>query len=317
MNWIQRYLQALAPYLPKQQRQDICAELEANLLDQMDERASAGGPANADVNAKALITELGHPARYASGFQTRQALISQPLLEIYKQTLQWLLWVLIGLFCAIALIESLSRSEVRPIAMVLHVFSNTLDYFVWGFAIITAVFFLAEEQLKKLNLLNNWQPDDLPAIQPSWNTLSQSESAFGCVTYTVFAAWMFGWISPFNTWHLTLTNDHASGLYNLLLPALGVIAICFALHRLYLCFVPYWQKPTLAINIALNSLCLVALALLLNLPTDQLPIFVSTKVAIQPLLSHLSESFRWALMIIAGFSLYEILRDGYRWNNIP
>ncbi|BFM12439.1 hypothetical protein R50072_25920 [Simiduia litorea] len=317
MNWTTRYLQALAPYLPKQQRQDICDELEANLLDQLEERTNHTNGENLDADAKALIAELGHPARYASAFHSRQALISQPLLEIYKQTLRWLAWILVGLFCAIELATSLYAADVRPIGMALNIAGNVLGHFVWGFTLVTLVFYFAEEQINKLSLLDNWRPDDLPLVQPAWNKISQNESAFGVVAYTLFAAWMFGWISPFNTWRLALGNTLAADLYGWLIPALGVLASLFALHRFYLCFVPYWQRPTLASNIGLNIITLLLLALLLTLPSDQLPIFVSTNVDIQVLLNHLSDSVTWMLLVIAGFSVYEIGRDALRWKQVP
>ncbi|MDN3640561.1 hypothetical protein QWY82_17320 [Simiduia curdlanivorans] len=317
MNWTTRYLQALAPYLPQQQRQDICDELEANLLDRLEERARENGSEDTESDAKALIAELGHPARYASEFHTRQALISQPLLEIYKQTLRWLVWILVGLFSAIELVASLYSGDIHPIAMAFSIANNIVEHLVWGFSIITLVFYFAEAQINKLSLLERWQPEDLPLLQPAWNKVSASESAFGVVTYTLFAAWMFGWIAPFNTWRLALGNTLAADLYAWLIPAIGLLAIAFALHRLYLCFLPYWQRSSLACNIALNVATLAAVALLITLPSDQLPIFISDKVEVQALLDHLSYSVKWMLLVIAGFSLYEITRDGLRWRQVP
>src|SRR5215469_347243 len=99
MDLIDRYLNAIKPFLPPDQRDDIIAELGANLHDEADEREAALGRPLSEAEIEAIIQAHGHPLAVAGRYQPSQGgftfgrqLISPTLFPLYLRAL----WIVIA-----------------------------------------------------------------------------------------------------------------------------------------------------------------------------------------------------------------------------
>ncbi len=313
MNWIQRYIQAARPYFPASQRDDLCDELLAQMNDQWDEVETDPNSPTRDAQAKALVQSFGHPMRYASGFHTQQALISQPLFEVYKLVLRNICWVLLGVFSGYALLHGLSHSEVHPVGMALFIITNTVEHFVWFFTAITAVFYFAENQLRKMLDFDSWRADQLPPLRPEWNTCSRGESAFNLVMNVVLAGMVFGWFPALETLALEYPSARTMQLMAVLTPIIGSLLILFAGLHLYHCLRPHWDANSLVANLLLNAAVIGVISILLTIPEGSLPMLVSAKPSTDVILNIFNRALNHTFIVIGLWSAYEIWRDSRRW----
>src|SRR3954463_13589567 len=76
MSLLDRYLTAVRFWLPKSQREDIAAELAANLQSEIDDQAAAQGrPISADDPA-AILKQHGPPLLVASRYQEKRRTVN-------------------------------------------------------------------------------------------------------------------------------------------------------------------------------------------------------------------------------------------------
>src|SRR6202042_3621472 len=88
---LERYLQAVGKYLPEETRGDTMAELRANLLEQMDDRAEALGRPLNDGDVAAILLEHGKPEKVALRYLPQRSLIGPTIFPFYLFTLRKLL----------------------------------------------------------------------------------------------------------------------------------------------------------------------------------------------------------------------------------
>jgi hypothetical protein len=69
MNLLNRYLQAVARLLPKARRDDIIAELRANILSQMEDREQELGRALTEDEQAAILRHHGNPTIVAGRYR--------------------------------------------------------------------------------------------------------------------------------------------------------------------------------------------------------------------------------------------------------
>src|SRR5882672_5085367 len=109
-----RYVDATLRRLPGRQRPDIEKELRASIADAVDDRLVAGSdPAEAE---RAVLTELGDPARLASGYADRPLQLIGPALYLdYTRLLGALLATVVpAVAMAIAIVRTLREAPSFP-----------------------------------------------------------------------------------------------------------------------------------------------------------------------------------------------------------
>ena len=112
MDMLDRYLAAVAALLPKEQREDIVAELRDTLLNQMeDKEAQAGRPLDAKER-EAVLKAFGHPIAVAGRFGPTTALIGPELYPFYVFAVKGLLIVAAIVSAIPAVITTTSESSV-------------------------------------------------------------------------------------------------------------------------------------------------------------------------------------------------------------
>ncbi len=176
---IDRYVYDVTRRLPKNQRQDIDAELRGLIEDMMEERSPQ--PEKADLEA--VLTELGRPSTLAAKYRgSKRFLIGPELFDVYFLVLRIVI-AATAFGITVALIVGLISSPPNDFWMTLgSYFTSVFSGVVQAFAYVTLVFAIIErfankEELKK----DKWRPADLPEIPKSKARIKASEPIVGMV----------------------------------------------------------------------------------------------------------------------------------------
>jgi hypothetical protein len=90
MELIDRYLQAVKFWLPKNQKQDIIVELSEDLRSQVEDREAELGRKLNESEVADLLKQRGRPVLVANRYKSQQHLIGPVLFPIYVFVLR--LW---------------------------------------------------------------------------------------------------------------------------------------------------------------------------------------------------------------------------------
>jgi hypothetical protein len=157
-----RYVDAILRRLPERQRPDIEKELRASIADAVDDRLDAGtDPAEAE---RAVLTELGDPARLAAGYADRPLHLIGPAFYVdYMRALTALLATVVPTVAAAVGLVQIVRGDTvgRVIGESIGAAMTTAVHI----AVWTTLAFAVIERTPALRLTANrpWTPAALPA----------------------------------------------------------------------------------------------------------------------------------------------------------
>ncbi|HEY1750475.1 MAG TPA: hypothetical protein VGG29_04395 [Caulobacteraceae bacterium] len=192
MDLIDRYLDTVRLLLPREQRDDIAAELRDVLMSRREDReAELGRPLTRKEN-EAMLREYGHPFVVAARYGRQQFLIGPQLYPLYALVLK----VVVAAVAFAALVTGLVQAAVNP-GQVGHAVGTALGV-VWtgGFAsvgAVTVVFAILQRTGLSARMLSTWSVDELPRIStrrrraPAW-----FEHVGDAVVQTLFLLWWTG-----------------------------------------------------------------------------------------------------------------------------
>jgi hypothetical protein len=164
---LDRYLQFTANFLPMRQREDIIAELRANLQEKISDREeSLGRPLTEDEEA-ALLKEHGHPMAVAARYLPVQRLVGGPWLALY--------WLVLRVSLAVAAVVLIVRIVVGAallqisgdaiLTAALQFPASALMIFAWTTLAFVALDYFSR-QYARLDK-SSWDPRKLPNLQIS------------------------------------------------------------------------------------------------------------------------------------------------------
>ncbi|HEY6308116.1 MAG TPA: hypothetical protein VI488_16825 [Candidatus Angelobacter sp.] len=177
MELIDRYLQAIRFWLPRNQKRDIIQELSEDLHSQIEEREATAGRQLTEDEIAIILKQRGNPIRVASAYLPQQQLIGPVLFPIYSFALKMVAlfylvpWILVWI--GFVIFDPAYRAH--------HLGVGLLDDWVafWRgaffvLAAITFVFAAMERAQAKSKFLDNWDPRRLPRVvkhrKPSFRT---------------------------------------------------------------------------------------------------------------------------------------------------
>jgi hypothetical protein len=194
---LDRYLTAVKFWLPKSQRDDIAAELAANLQSEIDDRAEfLGRPLN-DAELAALLKQHGPPILVASRYRGEQRtvnfgrqLIGPIVFPFYWIALKVSLVLLLvpGILSTIFL-NGDGRSVSEFTLAIGHVGRLALP----ALLVVTAIFALIDLNLRRFQLLEKWSarwdPNTLPPPDRQNKQVKRSSSIGGIIITSLFILW--------------------------------------------------------------------------------------------------------------------------------
>jgi hypothetical protein len=233
-NLLARYLQAIAEHLPASTREDVLAELRANLQAQLDDRAEELNRPLTDADIAPILQQHGRPFLVAARYLPQQYLIGPALFPYYLMILRKVTPFAL-LACFLAQSSDLLYAHTLPDVLrtlglsFAQLFPNLLLILFW----ITLSFVIAEYAYNKNNAklsIPTWNPAKLPRLR----SRLQGKSRATRIADLIFHACFLLYILAIPT-HLYLF--------------LGPCEIL--LHQLYAQFAPIWHTFYIAFIIVL------------------------------------------------------------------
>jgi len=273
MQLLDRYLIAVKFWLPKKQRDDIAAELGANLQAEIDDRAAElGRPANEDEIA-AILKQHGSPVLVASRYQEEhrtvtfgRQLIGHVVFPFYWIALKVVLVLLLVTAVIPALVPSADTNPTRELG---HVLYRVIHLALPTLLFVTLAFALFDLCLRKFHFLEkwggDWDPRKLPSSERQAKQVPRSSSIAGIIIESIFIVWWWnhGSIPDFVTTNAGAQVHFAPILTTLHLPILIIAFIMLAQHWINL-VEPSWRWLPSAIGTLTSIAALVVLYPLLH-----------------------------------------------------
>jgi hypothetical protein len=279
MNLLNRYLQAVARLLPKARRDDIIAELRANILSQMEDRERGLGRSLSEDEQAAILRHHGNPTvvagRYREdnlGLAFGRQLIGPELFPFYKTSLT------VNLAITVIVLALLLPVVAHAIGGAITL-TRALIPLVTQFVVVTLIFIALDRN--KGRVLDKWDPRKLPALKANPDDGPNAANIFTFIVTVIGTMWVA--LTP--RWPYLMLGPGA-----LYLPQLGlkfwpewpvfywaiVALLCAQLALQFFSLFRWLQRPKARIiNVILKSIGLcIGVLLLLNGPnyvTSQYP----------------------------------------------
>ncbi len=195
MEMIERYLQAVKFWLPKRQREDIIAELSADIYAQTEEQEANLGRNLTEAELESLLKQRGRPVMVANRFLPQQYMIGPLLFPVYIFVMKIVFlcylvpWVLVWI--GLMTYSPSYRAEQTHNSWLAALGSASSS--LWTAASIalgtvTVVFAILERLQAKSQCLNEWSPRKLPPVRNP-NLIPRASSSVELVPNLLFFGW--------------------------------------------------------------------------------------------------------------------------------
>ena len=201
MELIERYLQAVKFWLPKEQKQDIIAELSADIYSQVEERESELGRKLNKAEVEDILKQRGRPVLVANRYQPQQFLIGPVLFPIYTFVLKMIAvgyllpWVLIW----IAIVTYSPTYRAGHGGWPGSIGTAWAGLWSTAFTVIgtaTVVFVVLEQVQAKNHFMEKWEPRKLPPVRNP-NQIKRFNSIIEIVAVGLFG--IVWWLTYFSS----------------------------------------------------------------------------------------------------------------------
>lgn len=315
MALVERYLNAVKFWLPRNQKDDIIAELADDLRAQIEEKESELGHKLTDAEVEPILKSCGSPMLVAERYLPQQYLIGPALFPVYRVVIRSLFLYFLLPWLALWLALILFSPAFRAAHAGGQIFA-TLD--PWWLACTYALFFntlafaLLDRSHLRSRVVNDWNPRALPVVRDR-NKLSRACTIFE-LTFAVATLALWFEIGAFRrVFHLgavTISLSHAWPVFFWTLSAAsagGILVSCLNLTN------PRWTRLTacLRLGVDVSSFLLFAWIcsanLLQSIEAAKLP---STDAAnlVHSINSWVSKGTVWVLVVGAVVLFFDVVR---------
>jgi hypothetical protein len=188
MDLLERYLQAVRYFLPRQQQDDIVRELSENLISQMEEReAELGRPLTADEQAD-ILRRHGHPLLVAGQYRSQRQLIGPVFFPLYLTVLKAGLVVALLVTVVLAAVSAVLYAD--PLRRALDVLLGFPGRALMVFAWTTLGFAALDWAQARLKLSHKWDPRTLPKCVRHEHRLSRGHAFTEFLAGIAGAVWL-------------------------------------------------------------------------------------------------------------------------------
>lgn len=266
MELVERYLQAIRFWLPKDQRQDdLVNELGEDLRSQIEEKEAELGHPVSEEDASEILKWCGAPMVVASRLGPNNYVIGPLLYPIYLFVLKMvLLWILVPIFLFIVAPATFASSHNLGTAISATIGGLWSGLFIAA-GTITLVFAILERTPAQAAITCKWDPRKLPPLHPPEQKTSLSRSVcdmafayFGLIWLLLMPHYPFLILGPAAAF---LKAAPALHVFYLFIVTLGVLAL---LRNTTIVMRPQWTRFPLRSLLAQEVFTFVLLTLLLT-----------------------------------------------------
>lgn len=310
MTWVDRYLNAVANYLPEENREDITQELKISLYEQLEDKSEELGRELNEEEQQAYLKQLGHPMKVAAGYAPQQYLIGPALYPYYKHILKLVISIVIAVQVGLTVVTIFAGNEAM--SEMPGLLSRLFYAVILAVGCTTGGFIIAEYTGEKIDWFENWNPSSLPAFPDL--RIDRTDNIFNLVFETIGLLWWNNVVDFTNAmsvddsvWNIGLADGWAVFYWPVNIILIG--AIVLHVHHL---FFEYWNLPKAGIEIVLDLASLAVLYFLLQI--DPLIVFdgdvASATDGMQRFIGLLDGVLWYILMGITVIVLYELYKHG-------
>lgn len=331
MSLLNRYLAAVKFWLPKSQRDDIAAELAANLQSEIDDRAAGLGRPLSETELAALLKQHGPPVLVSSRFQGEHRTVNfgRQLIGPIVFPFYWigvkvtLVLLFVQSLIAAVFVDSVGGTVAEIVRAPFRVARLALPALLF----VTIVFALIDWSFRRFRLIekwsDRWDPGRLPSADRQEKQVRRSSSIAGIIIQSLFILW---WMRHSNIPLLIINKagaqiHFASVLAGIHLPILVVAFICLAQHWINL-VKPGWRWLPPLTGIITSVAGVIILHPLLKTPAlitifdrNGLPISEREMAGIQHIVS-IGVLSAWLGILIAGL-VYTWRLLWVMWQSMP
>jgi hypothetical protein len=254
MELIDRYLHAVKFWLPRNQKDDIIAELSEDLRSQIEEKEAELGHQLTQADVEPILKRCGSPMTVAGRYLPQQFLIGPALFPIYRLVIRGLLlyfllpWLL--LLMGIAIFSPDFRADHPGGAL----FASLEPWWLactWSLFINTLIFAVLDRSKARRHLAESWNPRSLPAVRDI-NHISRGSTIFElAVAVGALAFWiqLDTFHSVFHIFGITITLSSRWPYFFWALVALslaGIALSCFNLLH------PRWTRLSASLRLGID-----------------------------------------------------------------
>ena len=254
MELVDRYLQAVKFWLPRNQKDDIIAELSEDLRSQIEEKEAEVGHKLTDAEVEPILKRCGAPMAVAERYLPQESLIGPTLFPIYRVVIRSLVlyfllpWILVWM--GIAIFSPDFRAEHPGAAL----FASLEPWWLactYSLFFNTLIFALLDRSQARLHLVNDWNPRSLPAVRDR-NVISRGSTIF---ELTVVVATLATWIQldafhrVFHIFGTTITLSSRWPYFFwalVVLSVAGIIVSCMNLSN------PRWTRLSASLRLGID-----------------------------------------------------------------
>jgi hypothetical protein len=263
MELVDRYLQAIKFGLPKNQKQDIIAELSEDLHSQIQDQEGSLGRALKQEEIAAILKKFGPPMQVALRYQPQRYLIGPQVFPMYLFVLKlvWMCffgpWFVIGVALDIFVAANHSGHY--------GALTTVLDRF-WLAAlinvIVVTIVFALIDRYQPDGIWQNWNPLKLPKIRDT-NRIPWSSSISELAWYGMISLW---WAGAFHFPSIPgLTIQPAPVISRFFFWPILLLVVGHAAIAAVNAFRPWWTRKRAFLRAALDALGLVVVGALLTI----------------------------------------------------
>lgn len=161
MEVLDRYLEAVGGWLPREQRADIVAELAEDVRSEIEERQRELGRPLSDDEVAALLKRRGHPMSVAEGYLPARHLIGPAALPFYWRTVKIVVAVIVALSAVLyAIFSGPARAAVPALSGVGIWVWLSVVFALAYVGLFTVIFALVERRQRRAQATGAWDPRD-------------------------------------------------------------------------------------------------------------------------------------------------------------
>jgi hypothetical protein len=333
MQLLDRYLTAIKFWLPKSQRDDIAAELEANLRAEIDDRAAELGRPLTDDEIAALLRPHGSPILVASRYQQEHRTVTigrqfiGPILFPFYWTAIKVTLVLLLIPGVVPAVVLSTQAHGHPLAQLGSALTRVAWLSLPALFLVTLVFAAIDFGLRRFDLLekwgSDWDPRTLPTPARQAKQVRRSTSIAGIIVQSLFILWWWNHGSiPYLVVIRSGAQIHSAPvLASLYVPVLVIMFIHLAQHWISL-VEPDWRWLPPATGLVTSAIALIVLYPLLGTSPlvsisepSGLPISAHDAAQIQNLVA-LATTSLWIGIAVVG-TIYAWRLVWLAWQTLP
>ena len=251
MELLNRYLHAVKFWLPKEQQDDIIAELSEDLRSQIEDRENQLGRKLSDSEIAGLLKQRGRPLLVANRYLPQHSLIGPVLFPIYVLVLKIAaicflvprLLVLIGFF----IFDPKYHAEGIG-GLFVRTWSEAWYGIFITFGVVTLVFAILEQTQAKSGWLEKWDPLKLPKVKDT-RRIPRASSVFEVIVGIIAVMWLVELASSgilLNHASIQIALTQAGRGFVWIMTAIAMFGVGMSAVNL---FRPFWTRGRLAVRV--------------------------------------------------------------------